>query len=78
MALALAMAIELLQAAPDRPRPPAARPRLQAACACATFRSTTACFINDAYLIKGVAGAIFWSAARHAHRPLRLQQRDCA
>ncbi|WP_367066401.1 GAF domain-containing protein [Oryzisolibacter sp. LB2S] len=69
----LAAAIELLQAAPDDPTE-AAPPRALPASAQGQplrvrhFPVNDSVFINDAYLIKGVAGAIFWKLLREHAR----------
>jgi adenylate cyclase len=68
----LGMAIELLQAAPEgaesfrAARPPVARGE---AIAVRHFAANHSVFLGDDYLIKGVAGAIFWRLVReHSER----------
>lgn len=64
----LAAAIDLLQATPDAPEPlpttPAAPPVSGSALRVRHFVANDSVFINDDYLIKGVAGAIFWKLLR--------------
>lgn len=64
----LAAAIELLQAAPEAPEPPpataAAAPVSGTALRVRHFAANDSVFINDDYLIKGVAGAIVWKLLR--------------
>ncbi len=64
----LAAAIDLLQAAPDAPEPAsslaAAPPVTGSALRVRHFAANDSVFINDDYLIKGVAGAIFWKLLR--------------
>ena len=68
----LAAAIDLLQAAPDAPEPlpaPTAAPPVSgSALRVRHFAANDSVFINDDYLIKGVAGAIVWKLLRdHQH-----------
>ena len=68
----LAAAIDLLQAAPDTPEPlpaPTAAPPVSgSALRVRHFAANDSVFINDDYLIKGVAGAIVWRLLRdHQH-----------
>ena len=68
----LAAAIDLLQAAPDAPEPlpaPAVAPPVSgSALRVRHFAANDSVFINDDYLIKGVAGAIVWKLLRdHQH-----------
>ncbi|WP_182119721.1 GAF domain-containing protein [Acidovorax sp. FHTAMBA] len=68
----LAAAIDLLQAAPDTPEPlptPIAAPPVSgSALRVRHFAANDSVFINDDYLIKGVAGAIVWKLLRdHQH-----------
>lgn len=72
MAGQLAAAIDLLQAAHDTTEPPpalsAAPPVSGSALRVRHFAANDSVFINDDYLIKGVAGAIFWKLLRdHLH-----------
>ena len=64
----LAAAIDLLQAAPDAPEPlpaPTAAPPVSgSALRVRHFAANDSVFINDDYLIKGVAGAIVWKLLR--------------
>ncbi|KRD16613.1 histidine kinase [Acidovorax sp. Root267] len=64
----LAAAIDLLQAAPDAPEPPASPPAAPLVSGSALrvrhFAANDSVFINDDYLIKGVAGAIFCKLLR--------------
>ena len=41
----------------------ARRPRLDRRCACARFGRDNSIFLDDIYLIRGVAGAILWKLA---------------
>lgn len=68
----LAAAIELLHAAPEVPEPAPAVPSTPAVSGAALrvrhFAANDSVFINGDYLIKGVAGAIFWKLLRdHQH-----------
>ncbi|BEP95018.1 hypothetical protein GmRootA79_34020 [Acidovorax sp. A79] len=68
----LAAAIDLLQAAPDAteplPAPAVATPVSGSALRVRHFAANDSVFINDDYLIKGVAGAIIWKLLRdHQH-----------
>jgi hypothetical protein len=68
----LAAATDLLQAAPDAPEPlptPTAAPPVSgSALRVRHFAANDSVFINDDYLIKGVAGAIVWKLLRdHQH-----------
>ena len=64
----LAAAIDLLQSAPDTTEPlplaPEAPPVSGPALRVRHFAANDSVFINDDYLIKGVAGAIFWKLLR--------------
>jgi hypothetical protein len=66
-------AIDLLHTAPDAGEPPAPAAALAPAVSGAPVRvrhypANDSVFINDDYLIKGVAGAIFWKLLRaHVH-----------
>lgn len=73
----LAAAIDLLQAADDaaeapHPRPAASAPQGQPL-RVRHFASNDSVFVNDAYLIKGVAGAILWRLLRDQARSGRCE-----
>jgi hypothetical protein len=73
----LAAAIDLLQApdeASDAPRSaPTAAPPQGPAVRVRHFASNSSVFVNDAYLIKGVAGAIIWKLLREHARSGRCE-----
>ncbi|MFY3386024.1 GAF domain-containing protein [Paracidovorax sp. MALMAid1276] len=73
----LAAAIGLLQSAPDAPEPPpaapAAAPVSGAALRVRHFRANDSVFIDDEYLIKGVAGAILWKLLRDHQQTGRVE-----
>ncbi len=69
MAGHLGAAIDLMQASTDTPEAPAqatapAQPPAGATVQLRRFKSNDSIFIDDGYLIKGVAGAIFWKLLR--------------
>lgn len=78
MAGHLGATIDLLQAGADAADPPATAPRASAVEAGAAlqlrhFNANDSVFINDTYLIKGVAGAILWKLANDYVRQGRTE-----
>jgi adenylate cyclase len=65
MAGHLGAAIDLMQSPPDAPEPAPTRQEVRPACGppmhVRRFTSNDSIFIDDVYLIKGVAGAILWT-----------------